>query len=40
MVHRDNNGQEDDAEPSVDKGRAARAEDARVRANEDNGDRA
>jgi hypothetical protein len=38
MGNRD--GQEDNAEPSVDEGRAAHAEDARARADEDNGDRA
>jgi hypothetical protein len=35
-----NDGQEDNAEPSVDEGRAAHAEDARGPADEDNGDRA
>jgi hypothetical protein len=35
-----NDGEEDNAEPSVDKGRAAHAEDARGPADEDNGDRA
>jgi hypothetical protein len=35
-----NDGEEDNAEPSVDKGRAAHAEVARARTDEDNGDRA
>jgi hypothetical protein len=39
-VHGNNDGEEDNAEPAMDEGRAAHAEDARARADEDNGDRA